>query len=174
MSEKQEKRPLSAAEINHVAELTKRVESLFGKAGVNDKSMTEAQLSVLLEVTHDVVRAAQADYATDLLIQKVGAELGKDVAKHVNKTIARDVANHTMLAYKDWRWYADRLAGGAIATVGAVTILGGAKLVMDRFKKRPDVETENPFNAGDNVASFKATPRPAARGKEQPNLQNLM
>ncbi len=162
-------------EINHVADLTKRIEVLYKKAGLNTEDFPAEHGNDILRLTTEVVRFAESDRAADLILEKVGGNLGKTVAKHVSENVADDVASATLLAYKNWRWYADRVAGGALMTVGAVAILGTVKLVSDRFKRQPvEGDQADPFNTPDNVASFKASPRPAARGGKAPDLQNMM
>ena len=77
-----------------------------------------------------------------------------------------------MLAYTDWRWYADAAAKGMIGAVTVFAVVAGATYVMGGSRKREESNTGvNPF--ADNT--FKASSRPAARpGRPEaaPSLMN--
>lgn len=162
----------SKKHLDHVYELTKRVNEFLGDDVT--KTITEEQGRIFDKHINDLVRAAQADYVADTILAKTGSGFAQEVGKVVNKELSTAVAEQTLLAYRNWRWWADRAATGAIMTVAAVGTLAAGKFVTDRVRKRSTTTTsDNPFN--DNVAGFKASPRPAARApKEQPNLQNMM
>jgi len=144
----------------YVSKVAGKISKYLGEAG---KDMTKEQSDMFHHEARELIRAAGNDYLSDLVVRKINKSHAGD--------IAAEVADKTLLAYDNWKWYADAAAKGVIGTAAALAIgvgatyLFGSKVTKGSGQAAP---AGNPF--GD--LNFKATERPvrAARPESAQNL----
>ena len=150
-------------------EITNKMTKYLGKENMEKLMSSPEQTAMLKELAQDFVEESWNDCLADRVVTKISKNLAKDVAK--------EVKDSTLLAYNDWRWYADASAkaligAGTVATVALVLtkLLGGRAPVSVTHVNN---ENTNPFGG----TGYTASPRPSiggsARGMSAESRENL-